>query len=84
MSDYSATRGRLGTDIVALNHDQVMRTTPELAPPSRNFHIKPTGEPLSLDIFNVHQPSLNGGSSAKLDNDFELMASVSRVPAFSH
>ncbi|GBM13671.1 hypothetical protein AVEN_148193-1 [Araneus ventricosus] len=32
-----------GTDLVILNLGQMTRTTPELAPPSSNFHATPTG-----------------------------------------
>ncbi|GFX64197.1 hypothetical protein TNCV_1508141 [Trichonephila clavipes] len=38
-----ATRGLLATDHVILNHGQVTWTTPELAPPSANYHTTPTG-----------------------------------------
>ncbi|GFX50450.1 hypothetical protein TNCV_770221 [Trichonephila clavipes] len=38
-----ATRGLLATDYVILNHGQVTWTTPELAPPSPNYHTTPTG-----------------------------------------
>ncbi|GFX18610.1 RNase H domain-containing protein [Trichonephila clavipes] len=38
-----ATRGLLATDNVILNHGQVTWTTPELAPPSHNYHTTPTG-----------------------------------------
>ncbi|GFV19170.1 uncharacterized protein TNCV_3223881 [Trichonephila clavipes] len=34
------------TDLAILNHGQVTRTTPELAPPSPNYHITPTRGPL--------------------------------------
>ncbi|GFT07677.1 uncharacterized protein TNCV_4045991 [Trichonephila clavipes] len=37
------TRGLLATDHVILNHGQVTWTTPELAPPSPNYHTTPTG-----------------------------------------
>ncbi|GFV83644.1 hypothetical protein TNCV_3612181 [Trichonephila clavipes] len=40
---YEATRGLLVTDHVILNHGQVTWTTPELAPPSPNYHTTPTG-----------------------------------------
>ncbi|GFV38223.1 hypothetical protein TNCV_4792091 [Trichonephila clavipes] len=40
---YVATRGLLATDHVILNHGQVTWTTPELAPPSPNYHTTPTG-----------------------------------------
>ncbi|GFX70931.1 hypothetical protein TNCV_1689141 [Trichonephila clavipes] len=42
-SHSSATRGLLATDHVILNHGQVTWTTPELAPPSPNYHTTPTG-----------------------------------------
>ncbi|GFX96197.1 hypothetical protein TNCV_2290851 [Trichonephila clavipes] len=42
-SHCSATRGLLATDHVILNHGQVTWTTPELAPPSPNYHTTPTG-----------------------------------------
>ncbi|GFW88067.1 uncharacterized protein TNCV_217391 [Trichonephila clavipes] len=42
-SHCSVTRGLLVTDRVILNHSQVMWTTPELAPPSPNYHTIPTG-----------------------------------------
>ncbi|GFT56105.1 hypothetical protein TNCV_811521 [Trichonephila clavipes] len=38
-----ATRGLLETDHVILNNGQVTGTTPELAPPSPNYHTTPTG-----------------------------------------
>ncbi|GFV56507.1 hypothetical protein TNCV_2276451 [Trichonephila clavipes] len=53
--------GLLATNLVTLNHGQVTKTIPELAPNSPNFHTKPTGGHLSLDIFNVHQPPLQRG-----------------------
>ncbi|GFW53921.1 hypothetical protein TNCV_1086381 [Trichonephila clavipes] len=42
-STATATRGLLATDHVILNHGQVTWTTPELAPPSPNYHTTPTG-----------------------------------------
>ncbi|GFT55853.1 uncharacterized protein TNCV_1053171 [Trichonephila clavipes] len=46
----------LATDHVILNHGQVTWTTPELAPPSSNYHTTPTGGDVSaLDRFNVHR-----------------------------
>ncbi|GFV49697.1 hypothetical protein TNCV_4042711 [Trichonephila clavipes] len=42
-SHCSATRGLLATDHVILNHGQGTSTAPELAPPSPNYHTKPTG-----------------------------------------
>ncbi|GFV33661.1 hypothetical protein TNCV_4567761 [Trichonephila clavipes] len=50
------TRGLLVTDLVLLNHGQGSRTTPELVPPSPNFHTTPTGRHLSFDRFSVHRP----------------------------
>ncbi|GFW94826.1 hypothetical protein TNCV_4248661 [Trichonephila clavipes] len=46
-SNESATRGLLATDHVILNHGQVTWTTPELAPPSPNYHTTPTGRRFS-------------------------------------
>ncbi|GFW87144.1 hypothetical protein TNCV_5124981 [Trichonephila clavipes] len=37
-----------------LDHGQVTRTSPELVPPSSNFHTTPTRGRLSLEKFNVH------------------------------
>ncbi|GFV41113.1 hypothetical protein TNCV_2667041 [Trichonephila clavipes] len=37
----------LATDHVILNHGQVTWTTPELTPPSPNYHTTPTGERFS-------------------------------------
>ncbi|GFV32070.1 hypothetical protein TNCV_4942881 [Trichonephila clavipes] len=42
-NEMKATRGLLATDHVILNHGQVTWTTPELAPPSPNYHTTPTG-----------------------------------------
>ncbi|GFV59618.1 hypothetical protein TNCV_228591 [Trichonephila clavipes] len=41
------------------NHNQVTKTTPELAP-SPNFPITPTGGRLSFDIFNEHLQVFSG------------------------
>ncbi|GFV19490.1 hypothetical protein TNCV_3664221 [Trichonephila clavipes] len=46
-SHCSATRGLWATDLVILNHGQVTRMTPELAPQSPNYHTTPTGGRLS-------------------------------------
>ncbi|GFX12502.1 transposable element Tc1 transposase [Trichonephila clavipes] len=53
----SATRGLLATDHVILNHGQVTWTTPELAPPSPNYHTTPhqREDVSALDRFNVHR-----------------------------
>ncbi|GFY06804.1 hypothetical protein TNCV_482091 [Trichonephila clavipes] len=64
----TSTRGLLATDLVILNHAQVTRTTPELAPPSPNYHITSTGERLlgyrghhlSIDIEILESPTKNG------------------------
>ncbi|GFX39131.1 uncharacterized protein TNCV_359451 [Trichonephila clavipes] len=50
-----ATRGLLATDHVILNHGQVTWTTPELAPPSPNYHTTPTGGRFSSRQINVHR-----------------------------
>ncbi|GFW97745.1 transposable element Tc3 transposase [Trichonephila clavipes] len=51
-----ATRGLLATDHVILNHGQVTWTTPELAPPSPNYHTPHQRKDVSaLDRFNVHR-----------------------------
>ncbi|GBN59774.1 hypothetical protein AVEN_76855-1 [Araneus ventricosus] len=43
-------------DLVILNCDQMARMTPELAPPSPNFHTTPQGGRLTHDFkINVHQ-----------------------------
>ncbi|GFW54835.1 hypothetical protein TNCV_2654751 [Trichonephila clavipes] len=54
-SPYSVTQGLWVTDLVILNYDQVTRTTPELVPPSPNFHTTPMEGRLNSDRFNVHQ-----------------------------
>ncbi|GFU89629.1 hypothetical protein TNCV_4599421 [Trichonephila clavipes] len=46
-SHCSAARGLLATDHVILNHGQVTWTTPELAPPSPNYHTTPMGRRFS-------------------------------------
>ncbi|GFU80352.1 hypothetical protein TNCV_3521261 [Trichonephila clavipes] len=52
-SNYTAASGLLVAYLVILTHSQVTRPTPD---PPPNFHTSPTGERLSLDIFNMHQP----------------------------
>ncbi|GFT06470.1 uncharacterized protein TNCV_3356031 [Trichonephila clavipes] len=70
------TRGLLTTDHVILNHGQVTRTTPELAPPSPNYHTTPTGGRLSNERFNVHRcPTQRDFSGTRL----ELMTRWPRV-----
>ncbi|GFU01126.1 uncharacterized protein TNCV_2834931 [Trichonephila clavipes] len=54
-SHHSATRGLLATDHVILNHDQVTRTTPELAPPLLTTTPHQREDVSALDRFNVHR-----------------------------
>ncbi|GBM66184.1 hypothetical protein AVEN_246404-1 [Araneus ventricosus] len=42
-SAFGQHEGYFGTDLVILNLGQMTRTTPELAPPSPNFHATPAG-----------------------------------------
>ncbi|GFX23723.1 transposable element Tcb2 transposase [Trichonephila clavipes] len=44
-----STRGLLATNHVILNHGQVTWTTPELAPPSPNYHTTPTTKEYSTN-----------------------------------
>ncbi|GFW43588.1 uncharacterized protein TNCV_4769401 [Trichonephila clavipes] len=44
---------RVCGEFVILNHDQVTRVTPKLAPLSQYFHTTPTGGRLCPDRFNV-------------------------------
>ncbi|GFW75236.1 uncharacterized protein TNCV_4188911 [Trichonephila clavipes] len=50
-----ATRGLFAMDHVILNNGQVTWSTPELAPPSPNYHSRTTKDVSALDIFNVHR-----------------------------
>ncbi|GFW43792.1 hypothetical protein TNCV_4771411 [Trichonephila clavipes] len=50
----SATRGLLATDHVILNHGQVTWTTPELTPPSPNYHTTSTGRLSGLSSLVVN------------------------------
>ncbi|GFT51213.1 hypothetical protein TNCV_5036481 [Trichonephila clavipes] len=50
VSKLRATRGLLATDLVTLNYGQVTRTTPELPPPSSNYHINGRTFELSTDL----------------------------------
>ncbi|GFW12334.1 hypothetical protein TNCV_815891 [Trichonephila clavipes] len=58
------TRGLLVTDLVNLNHGQVTRTTPELAP--QLLTSTQTRGRLSLDIFSVDRPPLFTGTRLEL------------------
>ncbi|GBM78127.1 hypothetical protein AVEN_17051-1 [Araneus ventricosus] len=62
--------GYFGMDLVILNHGQMMRTAPELAPPSPNFHATATGERLESTSDLVCKGPIHGGSSVELG--FEL------------
>ncbi|GFY02475.1 uncharacterized protein TNCV_3503561 [Trichonephila clavipes] len=53
-SPLKSTRGLLATDHVILNHGQVTRTTPELAPPLQTTIPHQREDVSSLDRFNVH------------------------------
>ncbi|GFX12360.1 hypothetical protein TNCV_64061 [Trichonephila clavipes] len=43
-------------DLVILNHGQVARTTPELAPPSPNYHTNGRTSELSTDLSCTASP----------------------------
>ncbi|GFW34457.1 hypothetical protein TNCV_500751 [Trichonephila clavipes] len=43
-------------DLVILNHGQVTRTTPKIAPLSPHFHTTPVGGRLRFYRFNGHHP----------------------------
>ncbi|GFY02309.1 hypothetical protein TNCV_3501911 [Trichonephila clavipes] len=47
-SHFSVARGLLAKDLLILNLGQVTGKTPELAPPSPNFHATPTGASTDL------------------------------------
>ncbi|GFW49820.1 uncharacterized protein TNCV_1884841 [Trichonephila clavipes] len=65
-----ATRGLLATDHVILNHGQVTWTTPELAPPSPNYHTTPTGGRFSSrQIYRASLQSLERAFLTKKIND---------------
>ncbi|GFY26285.1 hypothetical protein TNCV_24831 [Trichonephila clavipes] len=66
--------GIINNNILILKHRQVTRTTPELPPLTPNFHTKPTGEHLSVDILNTHWLALHGGSSAVLTRIHDMHA----------
>ncbi|GFU98012.1 uncharacterized protein TNCV_232891 [Trichonephila clavipes] len=51
----TATRGLLATDLVIVNHGQVTRTTPELAPPLLTTTPHKREDVWALDRFNVHR-----------------------------
>ncbi|GFX63704.1 uncharacterized protein TNCV_215041, partial [Trichonephila clavipes] len=53
--ELDATRGLLATDHVILNHGQVTRTTPELAPPLLTTTPHQREDVSALDRFNVYR-----------------------------
>ncbi|GFU11764.1 uncharacterized protein TNCV_4969601 [Trichonephila clavipes] len=55
MSHCLATRGRLATDHVILNHGQMTWTTPELAPPLLTTTPHQWEDVSALDRFKVHR-----------------------------
>ncbi|GFY20019.1 hypothetical protein TNCV_2147121 [Trichonephila clavipes] len=63
----SATRGLLVTDLVILNHGQVTRTIPELAPLSPNYHTNGRTLELWTDLTCI--APLHGGSLVVLDSN---------------
>ncbi|GFS79560.1 uncharacterized protein TNCV_2370601 [Trichonephila clavipes] len=60
MSHCSANRGLLATDLVILNHGQVTRTTPDLAPPLLTTTPHQREDVRALVRFNVHRPLHDG------------------------
>ncbi|GFU57403.1 hypothetical protein TNCV_3635821 [Trichonephila clavipes] len=59
--------------------------TPELAPPSPNFHTTITGGRLSLDRFNEHWPPLHVRRSAAIHDDTDPTSRrKSNEEKFSH
>ncbi|GFT75189.1 uncharacterized protein TNCV_2245271 [Trichonephila clavipes] len=54
-TETRSTRELLATDHVIFNHGQVTWTTPELAPPSPNYHTTQREDVSALDRFNVHR-----------------------------
>ncbi|GFU83585.1 hypothetical protein TNCV_4069761 [Trichonephila clavipes] len=80
VSKLRATRGLLATDLVTLNYGQVTRTTPELPPPSSNYHIN--GRTFELYRFNVVPLH---GRPLENNNRIQLMRStkVNRIRVIS-
>ncbi|GFX94904.1 hypothetical protein TNCV_2379771 [Trichonephila clavipes] len=58
-AEISATRSPLATDLIILNHGQVTRTVPELAPPLPS--TTPTVGRLSSRQINVHSHPYTAG-----------------------
>ncbi|GFW96893.1 hypothetical protein TNCV_2160281 [Trichonephila clavipes] len=63
------TRWLLATDLVILNHDQVLRTTPEQATFSPNYHSTPTGWPLEVHA-EIVEVEIGGVSIYRLFENF--------------
>ncbi|GFW00771.1 hypothetical protein TNCV_2305441 [Trichonephila clavipes] len=64
-----ATRGLLATDHVILNHGQVTWTTPELAPPSPNYHTNLEGifyQYLVGKFFEIHSSKIYGSTGSMM------------------
>ncbi|GFV14407.1 uncharacterized protein TNCV_808391 [Trichonephila clavipes] len=57
LTGHDSTRGLLATNHVILSPGQVRWTTPELEPPSPNYHTTPhqREDVSALDRFNVHR-----------------------------
>ncbi|GFV02074.1 uncharacterized protein TNCV_3480011 [Trichonephila clavipes] len=53
--NWQAARGILATDLVILNHGQVTRATPELAPPLLTTALRQQKDVRALDRFNVNR-----------------------------
>ncbi|GFS63672.1 hypothetical protein TNCV_4746131 [Trichonephila clavipes] len=64
---HSHSKSRLRACKVILNHGQVTRTTPELAPTPLSELSHHTNE--KPRMFNVHRPPLHGGSSGILGSN---------------
>ncbi|GFX93008.1 hypothetical protein TNCV_139521 [Trichonephila clavipes] len=65
--DPLSTRGLLVMDLVSLKHGQMMRATPELAPPSPNFHTKERTFQISIDLTCI--TALHGGPFVALGSN---------------
>ncbi|GFY20707.1 hypothetical protein TNCV_1119411 [Trichonephila clavipes] len=64
----ATTRGLLVKELAILNLDQMMRTAPELASPSPNYHTSPTeGHCASTDL-TLATPALHNGFSGHQDS----------------
>ncbi|GFU04518.1 hypothetical protein TNCV_3574801 [Trichonephila clavipes] len=75
-----ATGRILETDLVIMSLGQVMRKTPELAPPSPTYNTN--WRTLSLDKFFLLRRPLHGGSSVAIE--LELATHKPRVRNHNH